>query len=463
MLITQNTQITINNIHPRSFWGISVDGAIPKPTSQWVKAAWAVALVVGLNVYAGGYRFTFENPYRIGDFFQEWASARNYFEGLPIYTPQAITAWHYLKQQPDTTKQVFVQINGHPPTCVLLGLPFAKLDYALALQLWNLLSLAALLGAAALALRLEFGTVRSWYWLPILTVALGNSMMEHVVLGQLGTLVLLLTVGVAVADKDDRPVLAGILLGTATAIKMFPGLLFLYFVVQRKPRVVLVGALSFVAWHLVSFGLLGLQTYEHYVRYSMPEVMRYRDWWANYSVTGMWHKLFDCSSGQSLPLWYSPTTAKIGALLTNGLLVASSLYVVMRCRRVPAARLSSFAVMITAMVLASPVAWDHYFLLLLWPILRLGRRLPALSFATAAFITGLFFLWLNPVVLFAHFVGLRLATAGQVAGPLSIPFYCLVLLYVACVRQALRDARVPAVAVSPSVAIEPSFHGAVST
>jgi len=51
----------------------------------------------------------------VPDFFQEYASARNWFEGLPVYTDHHETALGYLGILLDD-KRSSVLLNAHPPT-----------------------------------------------------------------------------------------------------------------------------------------------------------------------------------------------------------------------------------------------------------------------------------------------------------------------------------------------------------
>lgn len=444
--------------------GFFVDRPSPSPARLRTKVAWALALAATLYLYRGAYWFTVEEPYRLGDFFQEWASAKNYFEGQPIYTPQEITAWHYLRQTPDMSKQIFVRVNGHPPTCVLLALPLARLDYAHALFLWNGLTLVALAAATALVLRFELGTWRTWLWLPAATLLVSNPLLQHLILGQLGIWLLLLIVGAVLADDRDRQVTAGLLLGTATALKLFPGLLFLYFVIHRRRRAVVAGLGVCLLWNAVSAAVLGTQAYEHFVRYAMPEVLHYRDWWANYSITGTWFKLFQPWSRQSLPLWHDPTTAQLGAWLTMATVVGSATYVAYRSRRHEDARRTGFAVLITTMVLTTPIAWDHYFLLLLWPLVRLAVRLPRGWAIRGPFYTALFFVWLNPLVLYAFATGQeRAATPAEILLIISWPFYALLTFYGLGVWQTLHETvTATAPAVRPATAAQPALQTAAS-
>ncbi len=79
------------------------------------------------------------------DFFQEWASARNWFVGLPVYTSHHVTAPRYIDLHPVPADPFFPAVNAHPPTAVLLALPLGVLSFPHAFLVWNLLSLAALL------------------------------------------------------------------------------------------------------------------------------------------------------------------------------------------------------------------------------------------------------------------------------------------------------------------------------
>ncbi len=395
-------------------------------------SAWTFALVATLGIYGGGYFAALSSHDRVGDFFQEWASARNYFEGLPIYTPQETTAWRYLAYRPsDSPSAIFCRVNGHPPPSVLLGLPLGRLPYSTAFLLWNLASLLMAAAAAAIALRAEFGKGASWRWLVMLTLLLGNPLLQTVMMGQLTACLLLLITAAAWAEADDRPGLSGALVGTAAALKLFPGFLFLYFLLQRRWKALFAGAITFAAWHGATLALFGVDTYTDWYRESLPEVLRYRDTWLNYSATGFWYKLFDASSGQSIPLWHSPTIARIGSLASLIIVAAVAGYASLRSQGNRQASRAAFALCITAMVVAAPVAWDHYFLLLVPPVAQLAATLPQQSVRRKLFNAGLFVLWLNPIV----FYGIALNKSSQVLSTASLltivswPFYGLIAVF----------------------------------
>ena len=406
-------------------------------------SAWTFTLFATLCVYGGGYFAALSSHTRVGDFFQEWASARNYFEGLPIYTPQETTAWRYLAYRPsDAPRAIFCRVNGHPPPSVLLGLPLGRMPFDTAFLLWNVLSLLMVAAAAVITLRLEFGKAMSWRWLVMLTLLLGNPLLQTVMMGQLTACLLFLITAAAWAEADDRPGLSGVFVGTAAALKLFPGFLFLYFLLQRRWSALIAGAMTFIAWHAATFALFGTKTYVDWIRESLPEVLHYRDTWLNYSATGFWYKLFEASSGQSAPLWYSPTVARIGSLISFVAVVMLSGYAVILSRGDRKASRSAFSLCITAMVIAAPIAWDHYFLLLMLPIAHLAGTLPQPSIRRALFNAGLFVLWLNPIV----FYGIALNKSSQLLSTASLvtivswPFYGLVIVFSLGLIQTLAAA-----------------------
>jgi hypothetical protein len=141
-------------------------GAWPRerPWIWWSLAFWTI-FFRGPDFMAG-----LQVPARsLPDFFQEWASARNYFEGLPIYTKHWTTAPLYLGITVARDPAAVV-VNAHPPTSVLLALPFAGLDFSTAFLAWNLFSLAALAASLWLVKTQLDIPIATWSAAPFLTL-----------------------------------------------------------------------------------------------------------------------------------------------------------------------------------------------------------------------------------------------------------------------------------------------------
>ena len=339
-------------------------------------------------------------PLDILDFFQEWASARNRTEGLPIYTPQLTTMRLYLGRaiEPD---ELHLVRNVHPPTSVLLALPLARLDYSDAFLVWSLLSLAALAVSFGLVVWQLHYPFRVWSLLPTVTLLLVcNPFRQQMVQGQLNLFLLVLIVGIWVADRTGRPKWAGTLLGAAAAIKLFPGLLFLYFLLRRQWSVVAAGIASLVLLTGLTAVVLGPSVYDSYLHEAMPEVVEYYDRWNNLSLIGFWLKLFDGRTGRVMrviALWYNPLLARTLIVLSCGIVLFYLARTIRRAQTRPDCD-HAFGLTLTAMLLVSPVTWDHYLVLLLIPLALLWLRIPPRSERRVLFWLCTIALWLTPMV-----------------------------------------------------------------
>ena len=84
-------------------------------------------------------------PQQLNDFYQDWASAHNYWTGLRIYTPHSITIPRYLGAPSNPIPGI--EYNLHPPTSVLILLPLGRLGYHDAAQVANVISIVAFLAS----------------------------------------------------------------------------------------------------------------------------------------------------------------------------------------------------------------------------------------------------------------------------------------------------------------------------
>jgi Glycosyltransferase family 87 len=387
----------------------------------------------------------YEDRLLVPDFFQEWASARNRLTGLPVYTSQEVTFARYLGKERKPEDGNFIRINAHPPTAVLLALPLAGLDFADAFTAWNLLSLAALgvgLGLIVRQLTIPFAV---WSVLPLVALLLVCNPLYHQLLhGQLNLVLLLLVTGTWAADRSGYPRLAGVLLGLATAVKLFPGFLLLFFIVRRRWQTVWAAAGAFVAVTALTAVVLGPDAYRGYLREGLPEAARFSASWRNISLPGLWLKLFRVPENWPPvviePVIESALLARLGALLSAAAVVGL-LVGVLRRAATPAAADRAFALTVVGMLLISPITWDHYLLLLLLPLAVFGRDLPRSDGVRFAFGAIVAVLCVDPAVFLEHCMiltdaGPHPTTPGWLAGPvqtltaLSVHTYALVGLFV---------------------------------
>jgi hypothetical protein len=248
----------------------------------------------------------------------------------------------------------------YPPITALLMAPLAVLPD----EAGRILVLVIGLTCVPLALRLL--GVRDWrcYGLALLTAPV----MDTVTLGALSSAMLL---GVAVAwrYRDRRYVAAPVTALTAVA-KLFAWPLFVWLVATRRFRTAAISAALAVvlfAGGWVVIGFVGLRGYPHLLRVlSRVEAVQ------SYSLVGL------------LRLQGGAATA-LTAVLVIGVIIA----VVFAARGADGDR-RSLAVAVGGALLATPVLWLHYLVLLFVPIALARPRLSAIWFAPLLF-------WVTPL------------------------------------------------------------------
>jgi hypothetical protein len=425
------------------------------PWSLGAKALWAflAALVGPLWTWATWLRLR-GSLHLIQDFAQEWLSARNFFAGQPIYAPLSESIPRHLGPG---WRVGLLDVNAHPPGSVLFALPWGGLDYHAAYFTWIALSLVAL--ALALYLVVSRLELSAWALLPIGTVlVISNSLAQELNQGQWNSLLTLLIVGAwASLRSDPRPggrgeVAAGALLGLAAALKLYPGFLLLYLAAGRRWRGLGVGLGVALGWNALALAVLGPQAIRSYVVEVLPALARFRDFWPNASLPGLASKLFVGASGHVEPLVVSPLAAD--SLTTVSVLALAGLVVrqAARARRQPAEHDLAFSLCVVGMLLVSPVAWDHYFLVLGLPLAALWIHTPEGSWKRSVVVlstVGLLIVnpawiyrWLLPgpgELAYLHGLEATVATPWQTVTVLSFQLYLLLLLGVA-LHSAVLDA-----------------------
>jgi hypothetical protein len=372
----------------------------------------------------------------IPDFFQDYASARNWLEGLPIYSSHFEAAPRYLGVSLKD-RRAHVVVNSHPPPSVLLVLPLAELDFADAFLAWNLVSLAALAGSLWIVQgRLQI-SVSLWSIPPLVAMLLlCYPLWELFSLGQMTGVLLLLVTGTWAADRSGRPSLAGALLGTATSIKLIPGVLLLYYMLRGRWKVAATGLMMIACLVVLSATLLGIEAYRSYILTVLPEIQWFRVGWDNNSLWGFWSRLFDPApervrmSSFTEALIYSPALAKALSVASSAAIIGVMAWAV-RCDVKGQRTDLTFALAITSMLLVSPVCWSHYLLLLLVPLAVVWNELPASRFARALFLAIVSAFWLGYPLVWtaAGLTDWRVASPLHSLGVLSYEFYALLALF----------------------------------
>ncbi len=371
-------------------------------------------------------------PDRGIDFFQDWASARNLLHGLPIYTSHDVSVQTHFGVQ---ATQVNHSFNVHPPTSVLVAVPFALLSYPDATLVWNVLSLL-FFGATIWRIARALGIpLRGWSVFPFVALVLvSGPTRQQVMQGQFNFLLLFMLTELWLADRSERQVLAGALLGAATALKLFPGLLFLYFAVRCRWKVVAAGLTTCALLTLLTALALGPDTFSDYYSRALPSITQYP--WRNISIWGFWAKLFRPTHSlfHVEGLWQSPGTARLASVVCCVLIVAVATWVA-RLSRSRVQQDYAFAITSVAMLLVCPVCWEHYLVLLTPALFVMWTRLRATDLDRAVFFLLLVASWIPMERICDMIISHGDATFVHGLTLLSLQSYALVGLFLFGVRE----------------------------
>lgn len=208
----------------------------------------------------------------------------------------------------------------YPPPFYILVAPLFHFNFSTAFLLWSaantLFALAAVYAAwRAVNARGNWGLVAA----AALTLA-ANPTVDNFYLGQANILMALIVAGGIWAYARGRAYLAGVLVGAATLLKLFPAVLLIYFVLRRRHRELVAAVATLAAAGVISAVAWGPGIWVSYLQHAVVPVM----------TTPVVHAVN--TSVATTFVWFWPSTAAAPQIygLTKGLvlilLICSILY-----------------------------------------------------------------------------------------------------------------------------------------
>jgi hypothetical protein len=297
------------------------------------------------------------------DFETFWLSTRAVWDGADLYATDAEL------------------VNLNPPLVSFLLAPLGLLDPMVGYRALVLLTLVMIIGSmvvVARELRLGAGPAM----LAIAALLVSTPMLGTLGLGQIyGLLVVGLTVG-WLADRRGHPIAAGVALGLVVAIKPSLALLLLFPVVRRQWWTLTAALLA--GWFATLLGWLatGGGSFPRWLAVVAAEPLS--TYFDNASLPATVARLFSATEW-GRPLLELPGTMVIGYLVAAAVLAVT----LWRVRRASEPDTGLWACTAAAL-LASPIAWHNYLLLLApavlllialrrWPVVLLLLALPLIG------------------------------------------------------------------------------------
>jgi hypothetical protein len=298
------------------------------------------------------------------DFIQDYIASQALKRGMSVYGEDFDT----LEEKIIGTT---VHENFHLPTTALLALPFSYLTPHKALWLWNSTNLALYVSwiiwicsrmRASLPLKI-LTVVIAMLWYPFF---------HNTGVANLSVILSLLFWLTWLSFSDNKDTLAGIFLGTAALIKLFPFLILPYFLAQKRFKVVFI-AITLFCGGMGVFSLL-FGTSDWFIYFSSRSSQNIAQW-INFPAIQSFPALltslfFDLSDGKpesSLSVLSLPLGLASGFLC---LLFSFMLGLKTNAQDLSASR--SYALSLILLLVTVPVIWSHFYIVLLPTIIALA-------------------------------------------------------------------------------------------
>ena len=261
---------------------------------------------------------------------------------------------------------------------------------------------------------------------------------------QTHALFIFLAVASLILAERERPIAAGLLLACAAAVKVTPGVLILYWLLTRRWRaavsLVLCSALLMmltllaVGPHLVEMYLADLHRISRVLLVSLNN-QSFAAW-----LMGRFHPeddLFD------VDIFWLPTTVRLGSTVLLVLFTAAGGWIDRRSRTLSGSLALSeppvgAVVALVAVTIFAPIAWTHYFVILVAPVMVLleeARRLRTWWIAVVA----LLIVALNFRPLATNVIAMEYGKMSLVRGQFYAGALCLLTLSAVAWYRNSRD------------------------
>ena len=335
-----------------------------RPRLQWARIGIAVLLagtliyVVLVGVELVQQVQDWRNQHQERDFAWYYMSAHRLLRGEDFYSG--------LREEARTLgiANYFIDVAVSPPTFPLAVSWLGLFPYPVAWGLWQFLSLVAL-GLSLWLIAREIGlSLGLASWIPLVcAILLFPPLTYHMIYAHTELFVLLLLTGAWACLRHGRQVPAGILLAIAGVTRLYPLFLLLYLLQRRQRKAFLAAAGTGLGLGLAAGLAAGFDSYWRYLSVIRDTMSTYYARAGNHSLWGVVHKLaaiWPALGGQPL--------------LRDGLALALPLGLTLwLARRSGPDR--AYGLFIVGALLASPLSWVYYQVLLYLPIFFLLRFL----------------------------------------------------------------------------------------
>jgi hypothetical protein len=335
--------------------------------SRLARGIWWGVLALGLLLLVTQEWLASQQP---NDFCQDYQAVQHLLQGRSAYA--AVHCWVGVGT---SNVPITSEYDPHPPASVLLALPFGLFPHPSATLLWGCFCLAAYLAAGWFLLG-EVG----WRSLPgVALFALGSALWPPLRLSlslqNFAEVTLLLLVGSWLLERRGKHRWAGVLLGLAALLKLWPVALLLGAIIYRRWAIVRSALLILVSGALLTVLILGPRAIANYLGPVQANEHAWVPGRENLSIVGAVARPLTGYNDHTyvvpqLLTGVSLSSAVLLGEIVAGVILLATLFFLWRCRQrdtSAAGELLAQSVLIPLLLLIFPVTWYWSLTVLLLP------------------------------------------------------------------------------------------------
>lgn len=293
------------------------------------------------------------------------------------YDTSRMYEWSWIEREKDH-RAVDIRIIGLlpiTPFSTLAVWPLSGLPPLAAKHIWIVLNLGFLVPIGRM-LRIMTGLS---YRRIALTIFLSFPLHRNLLYGQFYVLLLLLITAACFSYLRGYRSLAGALVALAAACKVFPLLLFVFFLQRRDWRALTSGVITGVSTVAISIAVFGLNAHRTWLQEILPWVM-HGEGLGTYSTTasisGILHCLFLSEPQWNPHPWHdSPLAYALLAPALQMLVLAPAILLIRRDNDDVQQILLEWSALLTASLAVSTIPASYNFVLMIFPVCVLASRL----------------------------------------------------------------------------------------
>lgn len=250
-----------------------------------------------------------------------------------------------------------------PPFYIMLFTPFVGMDTKTILDGFRLVNIVLFLATAAVWIRSIAPTRTIWWLLVLGALANYQPLVETITYGQTDVILLACMTVVWWAARRGRDGWAGVVVALLTSLKIYPILLLAFFVIKRRWWAIVGFVAGMLLWNGIAVAVMGWDLHWTYLSKVVGHVGGTTAWIENQTIAGFITRFYETPLVMSR--FGDAGIARVASLISYAVSAVVCLLALKETPAQSSATALQYGLFVLLMVLAIPVAWMHYYTLML--------------------------------------------------------------------------------------------------